>query len=431
MAKLTRRNFLKTSAGATAALALGGASLPAFARQDVTVRYIAPQWASTKDRRNARKVAFRSVIDLFEAKNPNYKLDEIVGTGDIVGVSQNIENDEGDAYWVEKSWYTQWQEQGLFVDLSQYGAEEGEFFPFTIEYLRSVNGELGGLWHNTDTPLFFYNSDQVEAPPATWEELFAWAADWRANNGNHAFTLPYTAVMQLFGGNFERLGGQWVNEMGAPELFEHRDLLIRIFQPWVDAVQNDLVPGEAVLHDHNSQMPLMYAGDAVGFFGNSNMHIRALEPNLPPDEYELWKAVTLPYPEELEGQQRAYTAGGWVMVAIARPDDAAREEAAAQWVLHATNATSLANTTKAGGWVPTRPSVINDDPFYAEDDIMQTTLMALEEHGYVPPPVPAYNIIQAQIATAVQSAASGQMLLDEALDAAEEAINNEYADLQG
>lgn len=431
MPKLTRRDFLKATAGASAALALGSVPLSVLAQDKTTVRYVTTQWASTRDRRDARKVAFRSVIDLFEAINPDIDLEEIIGTGDIVGISQSIENDEGDAYWVEKSWYTQWQEQGLLVDLSKYGAEEDEFFPFTIEYLRSVNGELGGLWHNTDTPLFFYNSALVDSPPETWEELFAWAEEWRANNDNYAFTLPYTAMIQLFGGNVERLGGRWVDDDGAPVVMEHRDILVRLYQPWVDAIQNDLVPGEAVLNDHNSQMPLMYAGDAASFFGNSNMHIRALQPNLPPEEYELWKAVTLPYPEELAGQQRAYTAGGWVIAAIARPDDPAREEAAAKWVLHATNATSLANTTKAGGWVPTRAAVINEDPFYAEDEIMQTTLAALQDHGYVPPPVAAYNFTQTAIRDAVTSAASGQMSLEEGLDQAEETINEQWASMQG
>ncbi|NJL94127.1 MAG: extracellular solute-binding protein [Anaerolineae bacterium] len=326
-----------------------------------------------------------------------------------------------------------WQAQGRFADLSKYlpEGEEQQFFPFIPEYLRSVNGELGALWHNTDTPLFFYRTDQVENPPQTWEELLAWAAEWRENNRGHAFTMPYQNYMQLFTGNFERLGGQWVDADGAPTAFENREILVSIMQPFVDLVQNDLVPAQAVLNDHNTQMPLVYAADVASFFGNNNMHIRALQPNLPPEEYDLWAATTLPYPEALSGQQRAYTAGGWVIAAVRRDDDPDREAAAAQWVIHSTNPTSQAVTNKAGGWLPTRPGVIENDPFYQEDTFIQTTLQALNEHGYVPPAAPAYNIIFAALTEALQSAASGESSLDDALNNAETRINAEYADLVG
>lgn len=431
--KMSRRNFLKVSAGATAALAL--AKFPvssAFAQDQVTVRYLVPQWASTRDRRTERQIAFRSAIDSFHLKFPNYRLNEIVGSGDQVGVTQALENDEADAVWVEKSWYTQWQANGNFADLSAYMSpgEEDNFFDFTIEYLRSINGELGALWHNTDTPLFFYDSSKIENPPSTWEELLAWAEEYKANHDHYAFTMPYENWFQLFGGNMERLGGRWVDEMGMPVAYqEHRDIIVRLAQPFIDLIQRDLIPGEAVLNNHNSQMPLLYAGDAVSFFGNSNMHIRALEPNLPPDEYGNWAATTLPYPEELEGQQRAYTAGGWVIALVKNEDRPEVQDAAAQWVLHATGFEAIRDTTKAGGWVPTRPAIITDDYFYSEDQYMQVTLAALEEHGYVPPAAPVITVISNATSEAIQAAASGQLSLDDALDAAAERIDVEYAEL--
>lgn len=433
--KLSRRSFLKLSTGAVAGLTLGSTPFSALAQNadGINVRYVVPQWASSSDRRAERAIAFRSVVDLFNARHAPNTVSEILGTGDVIGISQNLDNGDGDAYWVEKTWYVDWQAQGRFADLSQYlpEGEEDKFFPVTTEYLRSVNGELGALWHNTDTPLFYYNTALIDSPPTTWEELIAWAAEWRETNGNYAFTLPYQNWMQMFGGNLERLGGSWVDDSGAPALFESRDLLVRLLQPFVDLVQNDLVPSEAVLNGHNDQMPLVYTGDAASFFGNSNLHIRALQPNLPPEEYSNWAATTLPYPEELTDQQRAYTVGGWVIAVARNENDPEREAAAAQWVMHATNATSIAVTTKAGGWVPTRPEILENDPFYSEDTIMQTTLAALNEHGYVPPAAPAYQIAFTAIGEALQVAASGQSSLDDALNAAEERINREYADLSG
>ena len=174
--KLSRRDFLKVGAGAGLGAAVMGTPLAAMAaprRQDqIVIRYMPAQWSSTLDRRIERQIAFQSVIDTFHAKYPQYRLEEVIGTGDLVGAAQSLDNNECDAIWVEKSWYANFQSTGKFADLTPYGPEEDKFFPFTIETLRSVNGELGGLWHNTDTPLFFYNREAMPEPPKTWEEMW-------------------------------------------------------------------------------------------------------------------------------------------------------------------------------------------------------------------------------------------------------------------
>jgi ABC-type glycerol-3-phosphate transport system substrate-binding protein len=111
-------------------------------------------------------------------------------------------------------------------------------------------------------------------------------------------------------------------------------------------------------------------------------------------------------------------------VATGDPD---REAAAAAWTLHATDFAANRDTNKAGGWVPTRPEVIEQDPYYANDPFMTTTLDALNTGGYVVPFWPIYPILQNAINVAVQAAASGQQTIDEALDAAQAEVEREVA----
>ncbi|NJL94126.1 MAG: twin-arginine translocation signal domain-containing protein [Anaerolineae bacterium] len=133
--QLSRRNFLRLSAAGTVGLALAGSPLAAFGQDGIRVRYVTPQWASTRDRRSERQIAFRSVIDLFNAQYP-HSLEEIVGTGDPVGISQNLDNDEADAYWVENP--------GMWT-----GKRKGALRTFPNTCQKAKNSSFSPLFQNT------------------------------------------------------------------------------------------------------------------------------------------------------------------------------------------------------------------------------------------------------------------------------------------
>lgn len=399
----------------------------------ITIRYLTPQWASSRDGRVERQIAFQSVIDSFHLANPNIRLQEVVYDGSQVTAAQEILSGEIDAIWINNFWYPEWQRAGYFADLTPYlpEGEEAEFFDWTIEELRSINGELGALWHNTDTPIFFYRSDVLDEAPQTWSELREAAEAFRAENPrDYLFTMPMRNWFQLNAGMYAALGGELVDEDGRPVLFEegNREIWEAMFEFFVGLGLDNMIPSEAAVNTHDSQMPLVYTGDVAAFYGNNNMFIRALQPNLPPDELDLWEAAPLPRPDDAEAG--LYVAGGWV-IALVASDDEARQEAAARWVYHSTAFNANRDTNKAGGWVPTRPAVIEQDPFYSEDRFMQVTLAALNEGGYVRPFTPLIGVITEQMALAMASAFSGEASISEALQSAESTIMAEYEALLG
>ena len=406
--------------------ALTLAPAPAFA-EDVVVRYLVPQWASTNDRREARQNAFTAVIESFEAANPGIRLEETVGTVDPVTIAQGVEQGEIDAVWINSNWYPGFQVAGLFANLDDYAADGAfdPFFDWTIDAMRSIDGNVGCLWHNTDTPLVFYDTTAVATPPETWSDVREIATEIRAG-GRYGMSYPLMLWTQSNAGLFEGLGGQFVDDSGAPVLFEgnNRAILAEMFAFYQGLMNDDLIPAQNATARHGDHLPPVYAGDVVMFLSNSNAHIRSLEPNLPPGEYENWSAVPLPRPDAAEAP--GYVAGGWYMCAVAQPDNPEVEAAAASWVLHATGLDAQTATNAAGGWLPPREDVYETDPMYSENPYLATAFEALSEHGWTKPQVPIYNVINSALNAAASSVMSGQATIDEALDAAEADVMAEF-----
>ena len=429
--KLTRRIFLKRAA------ALGGGVLladnlvlqaRAQSSEPVTVRFLTPLWASTRDRRVERQIAFTSVIEAFNDRYAaqGIQVEEVISDENPVTITQEMDAGNVDAAWINHSLYPNHLLAGQLVDLAPYlSGEAGEFFPWTDAALRGVNGTLAGLWHNTDTPLFYYNSETITEPPRTWSEVTALAEAFRADNPReYALTYPFVGWQQMNTGMYEVLGGTWFAEDGSPIMLNetNRAIWARMFGFYLDLLERELIPASAVANDQVQQMPDVYAGTVHAFAGNSNFHFRELQPNLPEEEYAKWRAVPLPYPDEAD--QGRYQAGGWVIAPVAT-GDAAREAAAAAWTLHATGYRALRNTCRAGSWIPTRPAILAEDPLYAEDPFAQVTLAALEQ-GHVVPLNPLIGTALLAIDNALSEVASGQASLEAALEAAALEVQREY-----
>ena len=443
--KLSRRDFLKLAgiAGAGAMLAACAQEAPVVEEEptdegapaeQIAVRYLVNQWASTVDRRVERQVAFRSVIDAFNVKfaDKGWEIEEIPFDGNSVTLTQEIEAGNIDAMWYNRAEYGNRKRADQLLDLTEaLDGGEDEFFDWVTEMMKSVDGQIASLWHNTDTPLYYYNTEKIADPPEKWMDVIAICEKVRMDEGGdkYAFTHPFAGWLQMNSGMFVALGGEYVNEEGAPVAFEPENVEIwkYMFEYYIGLLEDDLIPAAAVANNQIQQLPDVYAGNVYSFAGNSNHHTRQLLPNLPEGEYEKWSAQPLPYPDR--APNGLYEAGGWV-IGAAQTGDGARQEAAAAWVMHATGATSQAVTNKAGGWIPTRPGVMQDDAFYKEDHYAQVTLEALN-NGYVVPLDAIYSPMTTAIGTALTRAATGEATIDAALTDAAAETDREWDAIKG
>jgi ABC-type glycerol-3-phosphate transport system substrate-binding protein len=403
------------------------AAITVMAQEQITVRYMVPQWASSRDVRVERQIAFQSAIDSFHLRYPQYRLQEVIGPGDQVSISQALAAGEIDAVWINHAWYADWQAAGLFADLTPYlePGTESAFFDWTIDAMRSVDGRLGGLWHNTDTPLYFYDVTAIPEAPQTWSQVREVAERVFVETGRYGISYPIRNWAQYNMGMFVALGGDIFDEEGRPALFDedNRALLETMFEHYATLYDLGLAPASSVAANHDQQMPPIYAGDVAAFVGNSNAELRQLRPNLPPDELTNWRSAPLPHPDGTEAGR--FVAGGWVIALVANSNPET-EAAAAAWVEHMTDFNALRDANKAGGWIPTRPAILEEDPYYAEDPVMVTTLEALNAGGFVVPFNPLYPVIVTALNQAVAEVLSGQQSISQALEAAQAEVMREY-----
>lgn len=398
-----------------------------------TVRYLVPRWASTEDARPERQVAFQSVIDTFEAENPEYELEEVISTAQDyqVDVNEQIQENTVDAVWIPVVWYPLLQDRDLFVDMAPYLDDEDreDFFDWSIDRLTEVNGELGGLWHNTDTRILFYNEEVISQPPETWEEVRSMGEEILEQESDMA---PLGASLQrhaslFMWAQFDALGGESLDDDGRPVLFEgeNRQHWEQILTYFTGLVEDGIIPREATVSDEFWSIAPAIAGEIASFIGNSNFGVRELEPQLPGDEYENWNAVPVPRFEDAD--RGGSVSAGWIISAVRNEDEPETEEAAAEWVKHATEYAAQRDANKAGGWTPTRQSVFTDDRYYQDDRMMQATFDALDQ-AFIRPMHPMAAPISEIIQNIASQATSGEMSVDEAIDLGHEQATAEYED---
>lgn len=409
----------------------GAAEQATDTQEQVTVRFLTPRWASTQDVRVERQVAFQSVIDSFEAQYPNVKVEEVVSSASSydMDVVNQIVDQTVEAVWINNPLYPTLQEQGRFADLSDNlsEADRDDFFSWTFDALEGVNGELGGLWHNTDVRLFFYRTDLIPEAPATFDELIDIARELKKSNPEVApifFTLAHTDFMTHTWGNFVALGGKAIDEDGKPVVLtgENRAYWEKIFSTYKQMYEEGLIHESAVVARENGSVPLLLSGSIASFIANSNYGVREITAKLPADEASKWKAAPLPGFSGTSGGKSV--SGGWVLAAR-KDSNPAVEKAAVDFVLHATNFSSQRNVNKAGGWTPTRSSVFTTDTFFQSDPFMAVANEALQT-SEVRPLVPIMPIISSELTKALGTYVTGTNSLQNALDEAEAMIQAEY-----
>ncbi|NCC63776.1 MAG: extracellular solute-binding protein [Spirochaetia bacterium] len=410
--------------------AQGAAEKPSAEEQQVTIRFLVPRWASTQDVRIERQVAFQSVIDTFEAQYPNVKVEEVVSSASSydMDVVNQIVDGTVDVVWINSPLYPTLQEQGRFVNLKPLlkAGDDSDFFGWTFDALQSVNGELGGLWHNTDVRLFFYRSDLIKEPVKTFDELIAVSRNLKQSNPEISpvfFTLAHTDFMTHTWGNYIALGGTALDASGRPIVLEgkNRTYWEKIFTTYKAMYDERLLHESAIVAREAGAVPLLLSGSLASFIANSNYGVREITAKLPAEEASKWKASLLPGFADAQGKS---VSGGWVLSARKNSNKAV-ETAAANFVLHATSTASQRNVNKAGGWTPTRTSVFSSDPFFENDPYMVVANEALKT-SEVRPLVPIMPIITAELTKALGSYVSGRSTLDRALNDAQTIIQEEY-----
>ncbi len=362
---------------------------------------------------------FTDVLGKWAAANPEVQLD--------VSVMPALEQHKAklllaaaagrlpDVASIDSFWMPLFLEGGHVQPLNDYWpeADRADFMPFAIDTLSDRDGNVYGVWHETDIRVLFYRRDLVPEPPRTWAELIEIGSRVAAEHGIAGYLYNagrWEATVFDHLSMFWAQGGELVDDDGHPifGIEPHREKLVRVLTFLRDTVQSGASPPAVLaVNDYRQLSAAAIAGDTAMFLGG-NWQVRELEDALSPEDFARWAVAPMP---QLADGPPITGAGGWVWVVFAT--DPVRRAAAAQFILDIETAANGARISEATGRLPVRRSTYRDPafakppiPFFAE----------LLDTARARPAVPIYNSISRELQIAIGYAIDGTKTPEQAVD---------------
>jgi multiple sugar transport system substrate-binding protein len=289
--------------------------------------------------------------------------------------------------------------------------EVADLFPFIREGITGPDGSIYAWWWGTDLRVLYYNTDIVQTPPQTWEELQATAleasktgVDGVLFNGGRweGTTFDWLA-------NFWAQGGELVDDTGTP-IFgegENREKMLTALNYYKGLVDSGAAPKRvATIKTYDDFNAAAQSGTTAMFLGGHWQRFQ-LQGAMEPDAFAKWAVAELPGPTP---DARSTGTGGWTVAAFSK--DPAKIEACASLMREV----YMGPANEAGGDLPTRESLFASlprfqDPYYGQ-------LKDYLVHGHARPGVPIYPEISNQIQFLMGVVLSGSKAPEEALDGA-------------
>jgi multiple sugar transport system substrate-binding protein len=124
---------------------------------------------------------------------------------------QEAKSGECDVFWADVIWTAEFASQKWIYDMTPYmETREKELIPATLGSV-DYDGKLWGMPQQTNAAFLFYRTDQVPEPPATWQEVYAAAAE---ESGIVYQGAPYEGLTVDFLELAFAAGGQVLSEDG-------------------------------------------------------------------------------------------------------------------------------------------------------------------------------------------------------------------------
>jgi multiple sugar transport system substrate-binding protein len=144
---------------------------------------------------------------------------------------QEAKSDECDVFYSDVIWTAEFASQKWLYDLSPYANQKkSELIPSTFE-TAVYAGKTWAVPHTTNAALLFYRTDQVDAAPATWQEVYA------GDGGIVYQGAPYEGLTCDFLELAYAAGGKVLSDDGKKAVIDSPENL-KALQFMVDGVKN-------------------------------------------------------------------------------------------------------------------------------------------------------------------------------------------------
>lgn len=371
----------------------------------------------------SRRNYFKEAAEAWARKHPNVRIDiQAAVPGQI---SQNMsklmtEAEVGaapDILNLDSFWVGNFVTAGSLQPIDQFMTQKeiDAFYDFTKDVTMS-EGNQYAIWTETDARFVYYNTEMIDEPPTTWDELIEKALAAKEEYGVHGFltdaghwegaanenTWPY----------FWAQGGEIFDEEGKPVLGqgENKQYLIDIFSFLKRLVDTGASPQKISGITGFDPILAEVKADNVAMFINGSWALSQLKDILG-DDAAKWDFV--PYPQ-MEADQAGNSNGGWTF-ALTTEDEYKRSLAFSfVWEVIASKS-AMADRCKAANYMPTRKDVYDEFNYFKTDPNQQKFAETLK-NGRARPANDLYPTVSDLVQTAVGNVLTGQSSPEEAVE---------------
>jgi multiple sugar transport system substrate-binding protein len=367
----------------------------------------------------------QALIDRYNAENPDVVITNVfVGWGELLPKLQIAVagGDAPDFAAADMVWMPYLANSGAlaplndFIKASEIAMED--FYPALLN-VNLYDGQYFGLPVSTNNLELFINNDLFEAagldpanPPTTWDELAAAAATCANPSdgivGLELFTQPGEGLTWQFQVYLWQAGGDFLTDDLTQAAF-NSEAGRRALQYWLDLIDS----GAYVISDWG----LFGQGQACMVMDGSWMV--GIWADTAPFKFSV---AQMPYPED---GQPATNMGGEHIFILA--DDEARQQAAWDFIAWFTSPEVQIEWNMETGFMPIRDSVASDPAYQEwlqENEPRLLPFVEMQQYAHNRPPVQMYAQLSDVFSGMLERALYGQMSVEEALTAAEVAVNS-------
>ncbi|MGD1821801.1 MAG: extracellular solute-binding protein [Pleomorphochaeta sp.] len=307
--------------------------------------------------------------------------------------------------------------QPLNDALSANNIEQDDFFEYVQKTTVDSNGDIKGLWYTTDVRFLYYRKDLIKNPPKTWDELLAVCEDIKDDveepinfeADRDEGTLTATILPWLYGDGGKLFDGE------TPVFGEanNKETLVNSMNFVKELLEKGYAPSSILTSNIPAFFPQAAAGQ-VGMFIGGNFSKNQFIGIIGEDTYnELWDVAQIPMPKE---GQRSSIAGGWVSAVFT--DDSVKKDLCEDFLIWMYGSDDgMSGWCAAGGYLPTRTSVFNNDPYFNSTEFMKACRTELATSS-VRPAAALYSEASNEILAAYGDVLTNKMSAEEGVDLA-------------
>ena len=329
---------------------------------------------------------------------------------------------ECDSFWVPQFY-------GDLQPVDEAIENPDDWYPFVKEVAQN-DGSWRAVWQNTDCRALYYRQDLIDEyndgnPPETWDELVEVGSAIVENEDMNGYMYnggrwEATTFDNL--AHFWALGGTLIDDEGAPVLdqSENKQALLEVFNWFKRTIDSGITPQRVTNITDYVQLREAALNDQTAMFLGGNWQIATMQSLVDEEVWSNWKVARIP---QKSADMNATGVGGWTKAVFT--DDEEERKVATDLYRRYVTAENMAERCKAGGFLPTRPSVFEEGEHFSEDPYFQVYSDLLEA-GRARPGYPIYTTVSSEWQIAAGKVITGQASPQAAVNTMVDNVNSEY-----